>query len=341
MSTENFNPQDFDSRKYNLKFSIDEVIAEIPSLDMDLLDEDGYEIDKMHDSGRGRSFFCKPNTIDKPFIKYSEVDSENGVIKEFIVAWTALDENGNIPEAVGSKTAERESLPALINGKYNEDGSLKLKEVLYTDKNGFERYVFNEKNDSVGEYWFFKNDENKTKMYELNVPYFISYHKNGAPKEVWFSNPKALKFTESVCTFRHTDDHPVVLSFYENGDLEKVDYTGYVFSHKIGSESVLNFPFHSRYRFYLPSYYHFSRKNDYEYQSIIETGYFIRKQRLTEREALSMLGDWGVDVSTIKGIEQVIAENPILEETVRSLMGIMLISDAELDETQLLHSIKM
>ncbi len=337
MITEEFKSEDF-----KLRFTREEVINEIPSFNMSELKKIGYEIDILEENDRGKSIFCMPPSIEYPFIKYGELETPDGTIKKFTVGWTKLEEDGGMPTELSSRSAERIGLPAIISGKYMEDGELRFSEVLYAENCQFERYVFSENNPSVSEYWFYLEDkDSQNKIYDMKKPFFINYFTNGSPKEVWFSNPKANSFIETACTLRHTDDAPVVISFYQNGDLEKVDYTGYVFSDKSVPSVVNNFPFHSRYRFYKPSFFHYSKKNEDGYQRLIDSAYFIRKDRLSESEALAMVGDWGVDISSVEVIEETLSGNPVFEESIRDMLGIALIPDHLLDEAVMLHSLNI
>lgn len=334
--------EQFTAEQFKLRFTREDVVSEIPSFETRELEQLGYDVDIESQNERGMSMFCKPPSVELPFIKYTETETPDGTIKNFTVGWTKEDEEGNVPKGLSSKTAQRKDKPAIISGRYMEDGDLQFSEVLYAMDGQFERYVFNEKNASVSEYWFYlESKDEHAKIYDMKKPFYVNYFTDGSPKEVWFCNPKANSFVETNCTLRHTDDQPVVISFYPNGDLEKVDYTGYVFSNKQVPHVVNNFPFHSRYRFYLPSFFHYSKKNEYGFQRLIESAYFIRKDKLQETEALAMVGDWGVDISSAESIETTLKENPIFEQSIRDMLGISLISDEELDEAIMLHSLNI
>tara|TARA_Y100001960_G_scaffold334195_1_gene447124 strand:- start:26058 stop:27140 length:1083 start_codon:yes stop_codon:yes gene_type:complete len=356
--------------EYNFeKYKIQEDFQSMVENDLDLLFTDKEEVRKISEDAehpkydiqfnagddRGWKYVAIPKDIRLPFLSYSLTTLPNDEHRvDFSIGWSdyAIDDKGKkfVPEGVKSSTALRytenmeveSNKPAIYSGSRFSTGELVMKDVLFTDRTSFRRYVLSKDGSFVTERYLYVKNEKITKIYELNEPVFVSYFPNGNPKEVWFSNPKAKTFPQTSCSFRHKDDHPVVVSYYEDGDVHYVDYTGYYFSFKDVQDIIHNYPFHSRYRFYLPSLYRFNNRTDKtEEQEPLEKRYFFFKRELSEIEALETVGAWGIDVSSSEIIEQTLEANPFFEESIRSLHGISLVSDEQLDNTLMLLQLKM
>lgn len=332
---------DIVSELYKMQLDKGDIIDEVHHYQLDgnnaELERLGYVVEA-ETGERGRSLFAKPTDISLPFILISTTLTEKGERFDINLGWTTLNEKGEIPNAVSSQSAYREgNKPAVISAQV-ENGNVLLKEVLFTDELGFERLVFDKKG-NIDSKWFFMKNKEEHKIYEMNRPLYVSYYSNGNPKEVWNSNPLAKKFVETSCTYRMKDDHPVVVSFYESGEIEKVDYTGVTFADPEVPPTIENFPFNSRYRFYLPSFYHYAKKNEYGRQSLINTKYFLHKEDTPEDEVLGIIESYGLDASKPDEVEEMLKANPIFEKTIRSMFAIGVISDKQLDETMMLHSV--
>lgn len=329
--------EEFKSENYCSKIELESIKEEALAY---LKDIDYSEELEKEENKRGGVVFFPPTNISFPFISLHFTHTEHGIKEDVNMGWAKLDENGEIPKSVSSATAHRDDgKPAIISFTKLGD-EITIKEVLFSAEHGFERYVFDHKG-VLDHKWFYLKNKSIKKIYEINCPMYINYYKDGNPKEVWFSNPNATSFVETSCTYRMIDDHPVVISFYDNGDIEKVDYTGYTFADKNVPHSVENFPFSSRYRFYMPSYYHYGKRNEAGKQPLIMKKYFIRKEDVSEYDVLGMIESWGVDASDPDEVKIILEENPIFEKTIRQTFGIGVIRDEQLDETIMLHSLKM
>lgn len=323
---------------YVCSFDNKEIEKDIPDFkDIKNMSNENHDIE-INEEERGFSFLAVPKTESYPFINIKATNTSDGIAFNFVLGWTKKDsETGKMPDFVSSSTAYRENnLPSMISGKVDENNNIKLKEVLTTSDDGFNRYLFN-KYGIVSEMWFFKSS-GESKIYELNKPYFIKYHQNGNPKEVWFFNPKANNMISTLCTIRMKDDKPVVISFFEDGDLEALDYTGYVFAPKLHS-SINNFPFNSRASFYEPSYIEYNKTDDYGYKGIKYEKYFIGQKEHSKESMLNTVGSWGIDISSKESIESTLKANPAFEDMIRNMLGVYVITDEELDESYMLHEI--
>lgn len=349
MNSNDYKYTDFKIDTANLKKELEAEIKNIPSSIKEAEDfNSSYEVVAKDQGERGFSYTLIPTEEHLPYILYKRTNTgESSYRVDFTLGWgkKTLNEEGVLvmPDAVSSKTAFREGgKPAIFSGVFtDEENSIQFKEALFSEEKSFKRYIF-DKEGFVKEHVFYMKDPKVTKIYEMNQPLYISYFPNGNPNEVWYSNPKAKSFPETNCTFRHSDDHPVVLSYRENGDLECVDYTGYYFSHKDVQDINNNFPFHSRFRFYKPSFYRFAQKLEGESeQSIMEARYYFYKNEVSEVEALDTVGSWGMDISTPEIIETQLEANPFFEENIRQMLGLSLVSDKQLDNTLMLLKLKM
>lgn len=324
----------FKSELFKLTFNSETIIDTIASFQEEFLEEQGYKTD-IEKSSRGETLFAIPIDIEKPFVSIHTTFTDNGSRKEIKLGWSMLDENGNIPTQVSSQSAKRKNgLPAIISAVI-ENGRILIKEVLFSDDIGFERFLFDDSG-SVEAKWFLKKNNINAKIYELNRPLYVSFHANGSPKEVWFSNPDAQSFVDTSCTYRMTDDHPVVISFYDDGNIHMVDYTGVTFA-KETSNSVLNFPFNSRFQYYLPSFYLYSPVNEFGRQTLVLSKYFFGKEEQHEEDVKGMIESYGIDTSDTEHVKALLEANPVFDRGIRSMFGISVITDAQLDETIMLH----
>lgn len=334
------NHEMFKAEQYKAVFNEDLIVNELETV-LSKLNHESFEIEEV-EGERGGSLYASPKNIENPFVLGQTTNIENGYKTEYKIGWTILDKDGNIPKGVSSQTAIREDSekPALFSIiKYVENDSVKyeLQEVLFSNENGFDRYVFVRGFLSEKLFFYRKNDEKK--IYEVKRPYYVNFHSNGEPKEVWYFNPKAKKFAELGCTVRFSDNHPVVISFHDNGEIHEVDYTGFFFVDR-GDGHSLNFPFHSRYDYFRPSYYKYSKLNEFGQKSVVEK-YNLNKKIETEESILSVIGGWGVDISNPDIIRQQLDANPMFDKTIRNMLGIGMISDKDIDNHEMISQIKI
>lgn len=329
------NLEDFSFKKYILQLSVESIIDSISFLELSEIKnfkDSDYNID-LKEFGRGFSFFAKPLIPSKPFIKIEAIQNTKDFDYKVFLGWTKLDKNGNMPDAVSSLTAFREEdeLPSIISFHKEQDKDIELKEVLFSNYSGFNRYIFGRDN-AVQKMFFFKDktDQN-TKIYNIKKPYYIEYYPNSIPKNVYFFNPDCNDLLSAFCTLKNSDDHPVVLSYFPDGNLRAIDYTGIKFVENIHPSNI-NFPFIARMRFYLPSYYEYSTANEFGEQRLLKEEYYLGKLNKKYSDIYNALGSYGVNTSSVENIEDMLKQNPRFEQFIREMLGILPPTDAQLDE---------
>lgn len=335
------NHENYKADQYKANFDNELIVNELNQV-LANLNSEYFDIED-HKSQRGETLVAAPLRIENPFVSIKTTYTENGKRNEIKIAWTTLDQDGNIPKGVNSKTAIRDdsSKPALIsliqNVENNKDDEIEIQEVLFSNQEGFDRFIFTR--GKLQEKIFFYKENGESKIYEMKRPFYINYHNNGEPKEVWYFNPKAQNFASLSCTVRASDDHPVVISFYENGEIHEVDYTGFFFVENSPREG-LNFPFHSRYNYFMPSYYKYSKLNEFGQRSVVEK-YNLHKKVETKDSILGVIGGWGVDISSPEIIRQQLDANPMFDDTIRNILGIAVLTDEQIDKHDMISKIKI
>ena len=316
----------------NTKLEIDlKKVQNIIKNEQDILNlkDNDYNIEKT-EQNRGTSLYAQPLKEENPFISASIKKIVNGKEIKVNLIWSKF-ENGVPPDSASSKSAYREdtSLPSAIQYSIiivDEKVDIVINEVLYVIDKGFSRYIF--KDNIIDSMWnFFDNGTDK--LYEVQEPLFIRFYPSGKKKEVWFFNPQANDFKSAAATLRMTDNKPVVITYYEDGEIFELDYTGYVFSKKI-HPSINAFPFGSRYAFYEPSYIQFPRDQDGGKLKKIEK-FFFQQEEKNRDSIYDALEGFGVDTETPKNIAQSLDNNPMFDELIRNMLGVAILKDEDLD----------
>lgn len=265
-----------------------------------------------------------PLSEKDPFISISIFYTENGEHIDFSFLWTKFQEKR--PERVSSAMAFRDdfTLPSAFKGSI-ENNKVLFDEVQYTKET--HSYLHCLKNNVLINSKMIKKGE-LSFINDLNEPFNIEYYENGVIKSLFFFDHLAKNPKEIFTTVDFKSDIPLFVSFYPDGKIDTIDYTGVSVSNKL---SIL--PFSSRFNYFLPSYIKLSPVNNNNEQLILKRKYFFNKEEKKRGSLMSILSSRGINPkSEPLVIRKLLSLHPDVDKQIKRLLFIEELSNDSINK---------